>query len=134
MTTLADFVRTKREEAGLSLQGLSRKINASIEELEDIEAGKELFLPVTLRQKLAKGLKCQISELKELEKDFTTESVSIYKIDEIKTKILNGETDILCPKCGSPLITKIVQMYDLEDNPVFHPKAHCSKCVFQIKD
>ncbi|MBQ6516009.1 helix-turn-helix domain-containing protein [bacterium] len=134
MVTLADFVRTKREEAGLSLVGLSRKINASIEELEDIESGKELFLPVTLRQKLAKGLKCQIIELKELEKDVTTESVSIYKIDEIKTKILNGETDILCPKCGSPLIIKIVKMYDLEDNPVFHPKAHCSKCIFQIKD
>ena len=134
MVTLADFVRTKREEAGLSLVGLSRKINASIEELEDIESGKELFLPVTLRQKLAKGLKCQISDLKELEKDVTTESISIYKIDEIKTKILNGETDILCPKCGSPLIIKIVKMYDLEDNPVFHPKAHCSKCVFQIKD
>lgn len=134
MTTLAEFIRTKREEAGLSLIGLARKINASQEELEDIESGKELFLPVTLRQKLAKGLKCQISDLKELEKTFDTTSVSSYKIDELKNKILEGCTDLACPKCGAPLIVKITTLYDLEDNPVYHPKAHCSKCVFQIKN
>ena len=134
MVTLAEFIRTKREEAGLSLIGLARKINASQEELEDIESGKELFLPVTLRQKLAKGLKCQISELKELEKNIDSKSVSSYKIDELKNKILEGCTDLVCPKCGAPLIIKIVKMYDLEDKPAYHPKAHCSKCVFQIKD
>ena len=25
-------------------------------------------------------------------------------------------------------------IYDLEDNLVLQPKAHCVKCVFQIKD
>ena len=134
MVTLAEFIRTKREEAGLSLIGLARKINASQEELEDIESGKELFLPVTLRQKIAKGLKCQVSDLKELEKTIESVSVSTFKIDELKNKILDGETDLKCPKCGEPLIIKIVKMYDLEDKPVFHPKAHCSRCVFQIKD
>ena len=55
-------------------------------------------------------------------------------ITDIKQQILNGEEDIHCPMCGSPLITRIAEMYDLEDHLMRHPKAHCSKCVFQIKD
>ena len=55
-------------------------------------------------------------------------------IADIKQRILNGEDEIYCPMCGSLLVTRIAKMYDLEDNLMLHPKAHCSKCVFQIKD
>ena len=56
------------------------------------------------------------------------------KIDEIKTQILNRKTNLKCPICGEPLITRIARMHDLEDNLVLQPKAHCVKCVFQIKE
>ena len=96
------------------------------------EKGKELFLSVTVRQNLAKGLKCHPEEIRRLEKDFRNDFVSLQIIESLKDLILNGAGGLKCPKCGAPLVTKIERMYDLEDNLVLHPKAHCTKCVFQI--
>ena len=31
------------------------------------------------------------------------------------------------------ILTRIAKMYDLEDNLILTPKAHCIKCPFQIK-
>lgn len=132
--TLAQFVQQKREKLGLSTGGLSRKCNVKLETLERIEAGEDLFLPVTVRQNLAKGLKCDPKELKHLEKSFDNHFVDAAVVEDLKQMILNGEKDLLCPKCNSPLVTRIEKMYDLEDNLMLHPKAKCSKCVFQIKD
>ena len=132
MKTLARFVQERREQVGLSVTGLARKSNISAEIIEEIESGKELFLPVTVRQNLAKGLKCLPEEIKKYEKDFSTDFVPLSVIDSLKDLILNGAGGLKCPKCGADLITKVEKMYDLEDNLVLHPKAHCSKCVFQI--
>lgn len=132
MKTLARFIQERREQAGLSVTGLAKKSNISPEIIEEIESGKELFLPVTIRQNLAKGLKCLPEEIKKYEKDFTNDFVSLEIIESLKDLILNGAGGLKCPKCGANLITKVERMYDLEDNLVLHPKAHCSKCVFQI--
>jgi len=113
---------------------LARKINANLAEIEDIESGKELFLPVVLRQKLARGLKCSIEEIKSREKTVNNNSIGFETVYNLKEEILKGNKDLLCPRCGEKLITSIIEMYDLEDNKVYHPKAHCSKCVFQIKN
>lgn len=131
--TLAQFVQQTREDLGLSAKGLAKKCNLDLAIIERIEAGEELFLPTTIRQNLAKGLRCSLDELKELEKDFENNFVSDDAIMVLKEKILAGENDLICPKCRSLLITKIEKMYDLEDNLMLHPKARCSKCVFQIK-
>lgn len=131
--SLAQFIQQKREGLGLSASGLSRKCNIELALIEQIESGQELFLSTTIRQNLAKGLKCSPNELKELEKDFENELVNDEIIEDLKERILNGEIDLICPKCNSKLITRIARMYDLEDNLVLHPKASCSKCVFQIK-
>lgn len=132
MKTLARFVQERREQVGLSVTGLAKKSNVSAEIIEEIESGKELFLPVTVRQNLAKGLKCLPEDIKKYEKDFSTDFVPLGVIDSLKELILNGAGGLKCPKCGADLITKVERMYDLEDNLVLHPKAHCSKCVFQI--
>lgn len=134
MTSLAEFIQSKREKAGYSIYGLADRAAISIEQLEDIESGRELFLPVTLRQKLARALKCSPSEIKKYEREYEFEIVSEEKIDEIKSAILQRKTNLRCPMCGEPLVTRIAKMYDLEDNLVLQPKAHCVKCVFQIKD
>ncbi len=130
--TLAQFVQQQRDNLGLSPKGLAIKSGLDLSLIEDIEAGKELFLSVTVRQNLAKGLKCHPEEIRILEKDFRNDFVSLQIIESIKELILNGAGGLRCPKCDAPLITKIKKMYDLEDNLVLHPKAHCSKCVFQI--
>lgn len=132
--SLAQFVQQKRDSYGFSPSGLAKKCNLGLDLIEKIEAGEELFLPTTIRQRLAKGLKCSLHEIKDLEKDFDNKFADDEIIQNLKTKILAGEKDLLCPKCKSPLVTRIAQMYDLEDNLMLHPKARCSKCVFQIKD
>ena len=134
MTSLAEFIQQKREKAGYSIYGLADRAALTIEQLEDIESGRELFLPVTVRQKLARALKCSPNEIKKYERDYEFEIVPDEKIDEIKQAILQRKTDLRCPMCGEPLITRIARMYDLEDNLVLQPKAHCVKCIFQIKD
>lgn len=132
MKTLAQFVQQKRDKLGLSPRGLAMTCNLDLELIEDIESGKELFLPVTIRQSLAKGLRCNPEEIRKLEKDFSNKSVSLEIIESLKELILNGAGGLKCPQCGAPLVTRIARMYDLEDNLVLHPKAHCTKCTFQI--
>ncbi|MBR2386293.1 hypothetical protein IKA92_03235, partial [bacterium] len=100
---------------------------------QKIESGEELFLSTTIRQKLAKGLKLNNKDIKLYEKQFINEDPSPEIIEHLKGFILNGETDIPCPSCGSVLISHIEKMYDLEDTEILHPKARCSKCPFQIK-
>lgn len=131
--SLAQFVQQKREKLGLSITGLAQKSHLDISLLERIEAGEELFLPITIRQNLSKGLKCSLQEIKVHEKKYDKEFVSADAIEDLKQRILNGETELICPKCSSLLITRIAKLYDLEDVLMLHPKARCSKCVFQIK-
>lgn len=134
MTSLAEFIQNKREKIGYSITGLADRANIPLAIMEDIESGRELFLSVTTRQKLARVLKCSPSEIKKYEREYQFEMVSEDEIDIIKTRILNRETNLKCPICGEPLITRIARMHDLEDNLVLQPKAHCVKCVFQIKE
>lgn len=132
--SLAQMVSTLRDNLGLSERGLAKRCNLTVEEIESIESGQELFLSATVRQKLAKGLKLNLLEIKMYEKppledfklDFQTE-------DFMKQAILDGNVENLrCPVCGSKLQTRVAKMYDLEDNLILTPKAHCMKCPFQI--
>ncbi len=132
METLAKFIHNKREELGYTVKGLSIATNIPLEEIEEIEEGKTLFLSVTRRQSLAKILKCEPEEIKTLEKDISENIISDEIIESLKELILNGAGGLKCPKCGAPLVTRIARMYDLEDNLILHPKAHCTKCPFQI--
>ena len=132
--TLATFVQRTRDDLGMSAKGLAKKSNIELSIIEDIESGKELFLPVTIRQKLAKALKCNPEELIALERGYKDIIISDDVIMAIKQRILHHEKDIPCPKCGEPLVVRIAKMYDLEDNLILQPKAHCSKCVFQLRE
>ena len=88
--SLAEFIRETREKAGFSVIGLAKKAGITIEQLEDIEAGKELFLPATIRQKLAKGLKLNPSDIKEYERIMlvTYDKVTPQFTDGVKKAIL----------------------------------------------
>lgn len=136
LKSLAEFIRETREKAGFSVIGLSKKSGLTVEQIEDIEAGKDLFLPATLRQKLAKGLKLNPADIKQYERIMLVsyDKVTQEYIDNIKKAILDDETENLrCPICGSKLNTKIVRLIDLENKIALHPKAQCSKCSFQVK-
>lgn len=134
MTSLAEFIQQNREKAGLSIYGLAERTSIDISVLEDIESGKDLFLPVTVRQKLARVFKCSPNDIRKYEREYEFQIISDEVIDNLKAKILNHETNLKCPVCGEPLITRIARTYDLDDNLILTPKAHCIKCVFQITD
>lgn len=135
-STLAEFVFNTREKLGLSQSGLAKRCNLNEDVISGIESGIELFLANTIRQKLAKGLKVGLEDIKVYEKGEDFHLASEFSIEEIKQSILENEGNkgfkALCPVCGSVLITRIAKMYDLEDNLMLHPKARCSKCPFQI--
>ena len=133
--TLAQFIYETREKRGLSATGLAKKAAVALSEVEDIESGQVLFLPSTIRQKLARALKINPFEIKEFEKNIEVLSMPDENyILELKKIILNGEVEnLLCPMCHADLIVRVEEMFDLEDNLVLHPKAHCSRCTFQIK-
>lgn len=132
--SLAQFIQQERDRLGLNPRGLAKKCHLDASLIEEIEAGKELFLSTTVRQNLAKGLKCSPDELKALEKSFENNFIDENVIRDLKQRILKGEQGLICPKCKSLLVTRIEKMYDLEDNLMLHPKARCSKCVFQIRE
>lgn len=132
--TLASFVQRTRDELGMSARGLSNKSNIELSVIEDIESGKDLFLSSTIRQKLAKALRCSLDDLISLERGYKDIKISDDIIMSIRQRILNHEKEIMCPRCGEKLVVRIARAYDLEDNLVLTPKAHCSKCVFQLKD
>lgn len=134
--SLSEFVRNTREKAGLSALGLAKKSGLTLEQVEDIEAGKDLFLPATLRQKLAKGLKLNPDDIKKYERILLDpyDGVTDRFIEDTKTAIIQGNVENLrCPLCSSKLNTRIVKLVDLENKIALHPKAQCSKCSFQIK-
>ncbi len=132
--SLATFVREARENIGLSLMLLAKRSNLTEEQVSDIESGKELFLSATVRQKLAKGLKLNPSEIKAHEKNIQIKyGASKDFEDYARVKMMSGEADDLrCPICGSELNVRVVKRYDLEDNLILHYKASCKKCPFQI--
>jgi len=132
--TLAEFISSRRENIGLSQRGLCAKSNLDINIIERVESGQDLFLSTTVRQKLAKGLKVEAKIIKSLEKSPEERIISEDAIEEIKFNILEGKLEgNICPVCGRGLICRISNMFDLENNPVSHPKARCSSCPFQIR-
>ena len=137
-SSLAEFVIKTREKLNLTQDELSNLSSLSVDEIQSIEQGIDLFLATTTRQKLAKGLKVDNKEIKqyEIKVDYNQTEKSIK--DQIKEKILlnrnNPNFTVNCPVCNEKLITRIAKLYDLEDNLVLHPKARCSKCPFQLND
>ena len=136
--SLGQFVAHKREELELSQEDLAYKSSLSLEQIQAIEQGLELFLSSTIRQKLAKGLKIENKEIKQYEVKVDYSLAKNSSMDAIREAILlnsqNPNFIINCPLCGEKLITRIAKLYDLEDNLVLRPKARCSKCPFQLTD
>jgi len=132
--TLAKFIADTREQRGLSQIGLARKASLDLKVIEDIEGGQEFSLSVVARQKLARALKVEPALIKKYERQPQEAKANDGYIRNIKENILAGYIEgNICPMCGAELICRVAEMYDLENILVKHPKAHCPKCLFQIK-
>ena len=136
--TLASRVSFLRNARRIHIEELSIQARVPLKLVEDIEAGIETWLPVSVRQRIARVLKVDPNILEEVEvkkingDDFPKEP-PLELLERIQEEIISGGKDIKCPLCSNPLKVWIQEGFDLNDNPIKAPKAHCTVCVFQFK-
>ncbi len=137
--TLASRVSFLRNARKIHIAELALKARVPVKLLEDIEAGIETWLSVTVRQRIASILKVDPIILEEVEVK-TISSQELQKeppmelLERISEDILSGIKNINCPLCSSPLKIWIQEGLDLNENPVKAAKAHCTVCVFQLRE
>ena len=136
--TLASRISYIRNGRRIHLAELSLQAKVPIKLLEDIEAGIETWLPTAMRQRIARVLKVDPIILEEVEvKNELYEDLPkdppLELIERIEEDILSDKKDLNCPVCGSPLRAWIQKGLDLNEEPTRSAKAHCTKCVFQLR-
>jgi transcriptional regulator with XRE-family HTH domain len=133
--TLAQRVQQARETLSLSQAALAEAAHIPISQVQDIEAGIELFLSPAVRQKLARVLKVRPVTLKMLEKPTPPQRppLSLEARDSYIEELLHfPDREHSCPLCGACLEVRLFQRRDLEDNLLVEVKAHCSQCLFKL--
>lgn len=134
--TLASRVYYLRNARQIHIAELSSQARVPLQLVEDIEAGIETWLPVSIRQRIARVLKVDPKILEEVEvKKIKQEDkhIPLELIERIQNDILSGAKNLKCPSCQSPLKTWIQDAFDLNDLPIKIPKAHCTVCLFQLR-
>jgi len=134
--TLAQYVQRLREKQGWTQQALADRVGLPPHQIRDIESGIELYFSPSIRQKLARVLKTRPQDLKALEKPnmahkpFTLSEGAREQWTEELLHFPNQTHH--CPACQAPLIVRLFERRDLEENPILEVKAHCSACLFKL--
>lgn len=133
--TLAQFISSEREKLWLTQEDFAEKANIDLKLLQDIESGMETFLSPSVRQRLTRVIKTEARVIKKYEKEPPKKfDVSQEYIEELKQRILDGQLKgNICPVCKSELVCRVAELEDIYGNPTRDPKAHCSKCTFQLR-
>ena len=135
--TLASRVSFIRNARGIHILELAREAMVSADLIEEVESGIETWLPVTVRQRIARVLKVDPIILEEVE--IKTESEDFHKkppleiLERVQDEIIRGVKNIICPVCGNPLKSWIQEGFGLDGESIKSPKAHCTVCVFQLR-
>lgn len=138
-STLARRVSQFRQHRELSIPELAERTRFSVQRLHDIESGLETWLSPTDRQRLAKALAIEPALFKEVEARSATSTASEShmldreSIANLTQAILEGERDLPCPDCGLPLKCSVQEGLDMEENPIYIPRAFCLKCPFVLR-
>ncbi len=138
LQTLASRVSFIRNSRRIHVEELAVQSRVSLKFVEDIEAGIETWLPVSIRQRIARVLKVDpiILEEVEIKKEFgepLPKDPPLELVERIKEEILSGDEKLSCPKCSKPLKVWIQDGFDLNGFPIQTPKGHCTVCVFQVR-
>lgn len=137
--TLAERVRYFREKRQLTAPVLASRALVSLQMVEDIEAGIEMFLAPSVRQRLARVLHVQPRQIEEVEKTPEVNDTEIPMLHRkgisLREAILEDpEAPYLCPSCGAPLAVRFFDRRDLKDKPLIVIKANCTRCLFRMTD
>lgn len=118
----------------MTRKDLSRYSRLKEEKIEDIEAGIETWLSSVERQLIAKALSVEPTLLQEVETRPNLGAETMYTAEiELGKKILQGITQMECPKCGNTLNCRVEQGYDIEGNVIKMAKAYCVGCAYTLR-
>ena len=137
--TLSRRIQFLREDLDLTQRQLARKSQIALSQIQDIEAGLELFLAPSVRLKLARALRVQASVLQEVESAtgaFSTDG-DPNALAEAGHHLLHQvsrapEQEYSCPHCQAAIVVRVFERRDLEGNPIQAIKIHCTQCLFQL--
>jgi transcriptional regulator with XRE-family HTH domain len=134
--TLARRVMALRETIGVTQERLARVAHLSLQQIQDIEAGLDLFLAPAVRQRLARALKTSPATLQAVEKIPVlkeSEQVSLETREHLRDEMMAFPyAHYPCPACQTPLTIRVFERRDLEDNLISEVKAHCAQCLFRL--
>lgn len=134
--TLSRRVSQLRIMKNLTVLDLAKACRFSIERIEGIESGLEIWLSVTDRTILARALGVLPAVLKEVEcnpADLTERRLPGCDLDELAGRVLKGEKDLSCPNCGTKLKCSIERALDFEGLPTSFARAYCPSCPFALR-
>jgi transcriptional regulator with XRE-family HTH domain len=133
--TLAQRVRFLREQRGVTIQRLAELCGLSVQLIEDIEAGIELFLAPSSRQRLARGLRVQSAVIKMVEKPVPRPERTGKGPQPPSLEALwaNPEQRLYCPECGAELTVRMFERQDLQGHPIHTAKIHCTRCLYRTE-
>jgi transcriptional regulator with XRE-family HTH domain len=137
--TLAERIRHLREKRYMTPELLAIKAQVSVQMVEDLEAGIEMFLAPAVRQRIARALHVRPSQLQEVEKPLEMTSPDTPQLQKkglnLREAILREpDAPHLCPSCGAPLAVRLFERRDLQDNLLVVIKANCTRCLFRLTD
>ena len=141
MLTLAQFVQACRFAEGITQEKLAETAGLPLQYIQDVEAGIELILSPSIRQKLGRSLKVAPSRFLQFNArlyqqlaDATSQSAiaSSKSVEQLKQSINNNPTGCYnCPQGENNLVIRVFERRYLEENELFEIKIHCSKCLFR---
>ncbi len=135
--TLAKRVVQLREGRNMTVLDLARATRFSVNRIDEIESGIELALSVPDRSVLARALGVLPAVLREVELDYDVLQSRPQKpkvdLEELAERVLAGEVNLECPKCGQILRTAIETALDFEGRPTEFARAYCPVCPFAIR-
>lgn len=136
--TLAQRVMQLRQMKNMTVLDLAKACRWEIRRIEDIEAGLEVWLSVHDRNVLARGLKQVPAILAEVEATPDEMFADADKrkgidLEELAARVLAGEANLPCPRCGKILKSQIETASDYEGKPIHFARAYCPVCPFALR-
>ncbi len=138
--SLSQRVGQLRERLNMTVLDLAKHCRFSIEKIERIESGMDVWLSVTDRTILARALRVLPAVLQEVEADpsqiidsLKEENRTAHDLEGMAAKILAGKKNIECPDCAATLKSSIEDAFDFEGNLVRLAHAYCPVCPFVLR-
>lgn len=138
--TLAQRLNQLRTLRNMTVKDVAKACRFTVQRVEDLESGLELWLSATDRQLLANALAIEPQVLLDVESKASTNQVkesaayNQQKARTVRDNILEGEKNIECPNCGGTLKCSIQDGLDIEGRPIIFAKAFCLNCPWILKE